>query len=96
MKRVLGYLKWTQHYALHYNKYPAVIEGYSDANWITGSNEVKSTSGYVFLLGRRVVSSKSSRKTCISRSTMESKFIAFDKAGEDAERLRNFLEDISF
>ena len=20
MKRVLGYLKWTQHYALHYNK----------------------------------------------------------------------------
>ena len=31
MKRVLGYLKWTQHYALHYNKYPAVIEGYSDA-----------------------------------------------------------------
>ena len=37
---MLGYLKWTQHYALHYNKYPAVIEGYSDANWITGSNDV--------------------------------------------------------
>ena len=32
MKRVLGYLKWTQHYALNYNKYSAVIEGYSDAN----------------------------------------------------------------
>ena len=68
-----------------YNKNPALIEGYSDANWITGSNEVKSTSGYVFLLGRRVVSSKSSRKTCISRSTMESKFIALDKDGEEAE-----------
>ena len=51
MKRVLDYLKWTQHYTLHYNKYPAVIEGYSDANWITGSNDVKSTSGYVFILG---------------------------------------------
>ena len=36
MKRVLGYLKHTQDYSLHYNKYPMVIEGYNDANWITG------------------------------------------------------------
>ena len=43
MKRVLGYLKYTQDYALHYNKYPTVLEGYSDANWITRSNEEKST-----------------------------------------------------
>ena len=56
MKRVLGYLKYTQYYALHYNKYPVVIEGYSDANWITGSNDVKSTSGYVFILGGGAVS----------------------------------------
>ena len=50
MKRVLEYLDDTQNYALHYNKYPNVLEGYSDANWITGSTETKSTSGYVFLL----------------------------------------------
>ena len=96
MKRVLGYLKWTEHYALHYNKYLAVIEGYSDAHWITGSNDVKSTSGYVFILGGGAVSWKSSKKTCIARSTMESEFIALDKAGEEAEWLRNFLEEISF
>ncbi|PHU21497.1 hypothetical protein BC332_06604 [Capsicum chinense] len=41
MQRVLGYLKYTQDYALHYKKYPAVLEGYSDANWITGSKERK-------------------------------------------------------
>ena len=35
MKRMLYYLKYTQHYALHSNKYPFVIEGYSNANWIT-------------------------------------------------------------
>ena len=94
MKRVLGYLKYTQHYALHYNKYSAVIEGYSDANWITRSNNVKSTSGYVFILGGGAVSWKSSKQTCIDRSTMESEFIALDKAGEEAEWLRNFLVDI--
>lgn len=73
-----------------------MIEGYSDANWITGSNDVKSTSGYVFILGGGAVSWKSSKQTCIARSTMESKFIALDKAGEEAEWIRNFLEDISF
>ncbi|KAF3652463.1 putative 17.9 kDa class I heat shock protein-like [Capsicum annuum] len=71
-------------------------EGYSDANWITGSNKVKSTSGYVFTIGGGAVSWKSSKQTCIARSTMESEFIALDKAGEEAEWLRNFLEDIPY
>ncbi|XP_070050009.1 uncharacterized mitochondrial protein AtMg00810-like [Nicotiana tomentosiformis] len=31
--------------------YLAVIEGYCDANWITGSADSKSTSGYVFTIG---------------------------------------------
>ena len=30
--RVLSYLKYTQNYGLHYSKYPAVLEGYCDAN----------------------------------------------------------------
>ena len=66
MKRVLGYLDDTQNYALHYNRYPAVLEGYSDANWITGSTETKSTSGYVFTIGGGAISWKSSKQTCIA------------------------------
>ena len=85
MKRVLGYLKYTQHYALHYNKYSVVIEGYSDANSIAGSNEVNFTSGYVFILGERAVSRKSSKQTCIARTTMESEFIALDNTCKEAE-----------
>ncbi|KAL0414014.1 UNVERIFIED_CONTAM: Retrovirus-related Pol polyprotein from transposon TNT 1-94 [Sesamum radiatum] len=67
---------------------------YSDANWISDSKDTKSTSGYVFTIGGGAVSWKSSKQTCIARSTMESEFIALDKAGEEAEWLRNFLEDI--
>ncbi|PHT40057.1 hypothetical protein CQW23_18911 [Capsicum baccatum] len=96
MKRVLGYFKYTQYYALHYNKYPVVLEGYSDANWITRSNEVKSKSGYVFTIGGGAVSWKSSTHTCIARSRIEFEFIALDKAGEEAEWLQNFLEDIYY
>ncbi|KAL0288543.1 UNVERIFIED_CONTAM: Retrovirus-related Pol polyprotein from transposon TNT 1-94 [Sesamum calycinum] len=91
--RVLRYLKYTSNYGLHYTRYPAVLEGYSDANWISDSKDTKSTSGYVFTIGG-AVSWKSSKQTCIARSTMESEFIALDKAGEEAEWLRNFLEDI--
>ena len=92
--RVLRYLKYTITYGLHFTKYPPVLEGYSDANWISDSTETKSTSGYVFTLGGAAISWKSSKQTCIARSTMESEFIALDKAAEEAEWLRNFLEDI--
>ena len=54
----------------------------------------KSTSGYVFTLSGEAVSWKSSKQTCIARSTMEYEFIALDKVGEEAEWLRQFLEDI--
>lgn len=32
--------------------FPAVLEGYSNANWISYLDEIKSTSRYVFTLGR--------------------------------------------
>ena len=70
--RVLRYLKYTITYGLHFTKYPPVLEGYSDANWISDSTETKSTSGYVFTLGGAAISWKSSKQTCIARSTMES------------------------
>ncbi|KAK4383165.1 Retrovirus-related Pol polyprotein from transposon TNT 1-94 [Sesamum angolense] len=56
--------------------------------------DTKSISGYVFTIRGGAVSWKSSKQTCIARSTVESEFIALDKAGEEAEWLRNFLEDI--
>lgn len=92
--RVLKYLRFTRDYGLHYTRYPAVLEGYSDANWISNVKDSKSHSGYVFTLGGAAVSWKSSKQTVIARSTMESEFIALDKCGEEAEWLRHFLEDI--
>ena len=79
---VLKYLKGTMSYGLHYTKYPPVLDGYIDANWISDSNESKSTNGYVFTLGE-ATSWKSSKQTCIARSTMEFEFVALDKAGEE-------------
>ena len=60
-------------YDIIYSGFPAVLKGYNDANWISYSNEIKSTSGYVFTLGGGVVAWKSSKQTLIATSTMESR-----------------------
>ncbi|KAJ9540365.1 hypothetical protein OSB04_026871 [Centaurea solstitialis] len=70
--------KYTRECGLHYGRYPTVIKGYSDANWISDIKDSRSTSGYVFTLGSATISWKSSKKTIIARSTMESEFIALE------------------
>nr|GEW36071.1 ATP phosphoribosyltransferase 1, chloroplastic [Tanacetum cinerariifolium] len=92
--RVLQYLKHTIAHGLHYTKHPPALEGYCDANWISNHNKGKSTSGYVFTLGGVAVSWKSSKQTVNTGSTMEAEFSALDKAVEEAEWLRSFLEGI--
>ncbi|KAL0545235.1 hypothetical protein IC582_020385 [Cucumis melo] len=54
--RILGYLKHTKNYGLHNTRYPAVLRGDSDANWISSTKDSKSTSGYIFILGGGAVS----------------------------------------
>ena len=72
-------------YGILYSGFPAVLGGYGDAKWISDSDEIKSTSGYVFTLGGGVVAQKSSKQTLIATSTMESKFIALESAGKETE-----------
>ena len=96
VRRVLKYLRDTINYGLCFSGFPSVLEGFSDANWISDSDEMKSTNGYVFILGGSVVSWKYAKQTCITRSTMEVEFIALEKASSEAEWLRNLLADIPF
>jgi hypothetical protein len=58
-------------YGIHYSGYPAVLEGYSDANWISDVDEIYATSGYVFTLGDAAVSWRSCKQTILMRSTIE-------------------------
>ena len=71
-----------------------VLEGYTDANWISCKKALKSMSGYVFTLVRAAVSWKSSKQTVITHSTMEVEFVALDQCAQEAEYLHQFLEDI--
>ena len=94
IERVLGYLKHTSSFGLFYNPFPSVVEGFSDASWITNVGDNKSTSGWIFTLAGGAVSWASKKQTCISHSTMESEFIALAQTAKEAEWIRDMLLDI--
>ncbi|GKB18506.1 zinc finger, CCHC-type containing protein [Tanacetum coccineum] len=94
IQRVLKYLKKTMDYRLTYTGYPLVLEGYTDASWISNTEDNSSTSGWVFLLGGGAISWASKKQTCITGSTMESEFVALAAAGKEAEWLKNLLLEI--
>ena len=96
LERVLKYLKGTIDYSLIYSGHPDLLEGYSDANWVTDSRQVKSTSGFIFLFGGGAISWGSVKQTIIARSTSDAELIALDTTCLEAEWLRNLLLDLSF
>ncbi|GJV96924.1 hypothetical protein Tco_1548501 [Tanacetum coccineum] len=46
IQRVLEYLKKTMDYRLMYTGYPSLLEGYTDARWISNIEDNSSTSGW--------------------------------------------------
>lgn len=61
IKRVMRYLKRTMNLGIHYQKFIAVLEGYSDTDWNTLLEDSKATIGYVFNIAGGVVSWKSKK-----------------------------------
>ncbi|KAK1612456.1 hypothetical protein QYE76_036129 [Lolium multiflorum] len=47
LDRVMRYLCGTMSYGIHYSGHPAVLEGYSDSNWISDVADLYATSGMV-------------------------------------------------
>jgi hypothetical protein len=67
LERVLRYLKCTMSLGIHYTRYPTILEGYCDANWISDADEIYATNGYVFSLGGGAISWKSCKQTILMR-----------------------------
>jgi hypothetical protein len=94
LEHIMHYLVGTMKYGIHYSGFPAVLEGYSDANWISDLNELYATSGYVFTLGGAAVSWRSCKQTIQTRSTMEAELTTLDTATVEADWLRELLMDL--
>ncbi|GJV36344.1 hypothetical protein Tco_1408821 [Tanacetum coccineum] len=51
VNRAFKYLKQTMDYGLEYSGDPSVLEGYTDASWITNQEDYASMSEWIFTLG---------------------------------------------
>ena len=89
--RVFKYLKGTINYVIHFTGFPSVLEGFTDASWITERDDHTSTTGWIFTLGGGAISWGSKKQTCIPDSTMASEFVALASCSKEAEWLRNLL-----
>ena len=69
---------------LHYISYPMVLEGYSDSNWISDSDEIIATSENVFTLAGAAIAWQSAKQTILTRSTMEAELTALEIAACEA------------
>src|SRR5215216_6967403 len=94
LERLMRYLKGSASYGIHYTRYPRVLEGYSDSNWISDADKIKATSGYVFTLAGGAVSWKSCKQTILTRSNMEAELTVLDTTTVEAEWLRELLMNL--
>jgi hypothetical protein len=84
LEQVMHYLVGTIDYGIHYSEYPILLEGYSDANWISDVDDLYAMSGYVFTLGGAAVSWRSCKQSILTRSTIEAELTALDTATVEA------------
>nr|GEV93880.1 T-complex protein 1 subunit zeta 1 [Tanacetum cinerariifolium] len=94
VNRVFKYLKKTIDYGLKYSEDPSVLEGYTDASWITDQEDYASTSGWIFTLGGGVVSYGSKKQSYLTDSTMAAEFVALALCYKEAKWLRDLLINI--
>ena len=76
-KRVMQYLKRTKDFMLTYRRSDNLeIIRYFDYDFVGYQDSKRSTSGYVFMLARGVISWRSAKQTLITSSIVTTQFIA--------------------
>ena len=81
----MRYLKRTKDYKLTYKQSdPLDMVGYQHSDFVGCFESRKLTSGYVFLLARGIISWGSAKKTLVTISTIEAKFVSCFEAMSQA------------
>jgi hypothetical protein len=95
VKIIIRYFKGTIDLGLWYpSKDSFTLKSYSDAYWEGCVDDRKNTSGRAFFLGESLVAWISKKKSPISLSSTESKYIATSKCCTQVEWMKQTLKDI--
>nr|GEW91994.1 putative retrotransposon protein [Tanacetum cinerariifolium] len=94
VKNMLKYLMNTKDMFLVYGgdlKRELMISCYTDAGYLTDADELKSQTGYVFVLNGGVVDWKSAKQSIFATSSTEAEYIAVFDASKEAVWVRKFI-----
>jgi len=95
VKRILRYLKGTQHYSLTYGVgQPSHFHGYTDSNWANDKGDRRSVCGYVFFLHGGAINWRARKQQSVALSSVEAEYVAAAEAARDAVHWRSFLSDL--
>ena len=70
------------------------VKGYTDASYLTDSDDSRSQSGYVFMMNGGAVSWKSSKPHTMSASAKQAEYIAASDAANETVWIKNLLMDL--
>nr|GEX34045.1 hypothetical protein [Tanacetum cinerariifolium] len=70
------------------------VSCYTDAGNLTDADDLKSQTGYVFVLNKGVVDWKSTKQSIFATSSTEAEYIAASNASKEAIWVRNFIAGI--
>lgn len=91
---VLSYLNTTKHLRLCLGTSKDPLQGYSDADWASTTEDRRSTTGWIFKYGGGVVSWKSRRQPTVALSTTEGEYMAMSDAAKEAMWLQRIAEEL--
>lgn len=92
-KRVLRYLKGTMDYKLVYTKSGLQVSGYVDADWASCEVDRKSYTGFVYKIGKSVVSWECRKQKTVALSSTEAEYMALSDACKEALFIRSFMNE---
>jgi len=96
-KRILRYLQETRDFGIFYRKGgKSNMLGFTDSDYARYQNDRKSTLGYVFMLGIRVVSWSFKKQSIVTWSSTKAGFVAATTCACQAIWLRRILEELKF
>jgi histone deacetylase 1/2 len=98
VKRILRYLKGSQHYGLHLKgaspSIPFSLVAYSDADWANDPDDRRSTSGACIFLGPNLITWWSKKQTVVARSSCEAEYRSIAAATADLLWIQTLLLEL--
>ena len=95
LKRGMLYLKWTINFGIKYtDSFDVELTGYPNLDWASNLDDKRSTTGYAFSIGSKIVSWSSKKQPTVSFSSTEAEYKAWCVATCKVFWLRRILHDV--